>query len=258
VAAQQSSSPGQTWDPELYARNARFVAELGMPVVELLAPRPGERILDLGCGDGALTEKLARLGCRVVGVDSSPEQVGAAQARGVTALVMDARRLTFDGQFDAVFSNAVLHWIPDASAAIAGVWQALVLGGRFVGELGGEGNIGQIHRALYAALKRRGVDPAPLDPWYYPSVDEYRARLERQGFRVVSIALFPRPTPLPGDITDWLQTFAGSFLGALPAAERAAFLSEVREALLPALCDASSGRWTADYVRLRFAAVKPD
>jgi SAM-dependent methyltransferase len=246
----------QLWDPARYARNARFVAELGMPVVELLAAQPGERILDLGCGDGALTQKLAALGCQVVGVDASPEQVAAARARSLDARVVDAGDLPFHEAFDAVFSNAVLHWMLRPDAVIAGVWRALVPGGRFVAECGGHGNIVHIRTALYAALEARGIDPRPLDPWYFPTVEEYRARLERQAFRVESIALFPRPTSLPGDITGWLETFAGSFLAALPVSERPAMLAELRLALLPDLCDAS-GHWTADYVRLRFWTTKP-
>jgi trans-aconitate methyltransferase len=243
----------QSWDPEGYARNARFVAELGRPVLELLAPRPGEHILDLGCGDGALTAELAERGCRVVAVDASRAQAGAARRRGLEVCVMDAARLAFARAFDAVFSNAVLHWIPDADAVIAGVARALRPGGRFVGELGGAGCVARIRAALHAALARRGVDGATLDPWYFPDDAEYRARLEAAGFRVESIALIERPTPLPGELSGWLETFARSFLGALPPAERQAFLTEVSERLRPALCDAA-GRWTADYVRLRFAA----
>jgi SAM-dependent methyltransferase len=243
----------QTWDPEQYARNARFVSDLGMPVVDLLAPQPGERILDLGCGDGALTVKLAALGCNVVGVDSSPAQVAAAQKLGLDTRVMDAQALVFDGEFDAVFSNAVLHWIPRADDVIAGVRRALRPGGRFVGEFGGQGNIQAIVAALYTALRRRGIAPEPLNPWYYPSDTEYRGRLEAHGFRVHTIALIPRPTPQPGDISGWLETFAGSFLSAVLQSDRPTLIAELREALRPALCNAE-GKWVADYVRLRFAA----
>jgi SAM-dependent methyltransferase len=245
--------PQQMWDPTSYARNARFVAELGMPVLELLAPQRGERILDLGCGDGVLTEKLVSLGCRVTGVDASSAQIAAARARGLNARIADGEALNFDAEFDAVFSNAALHWMKRPDAVLAGVARSLVPGGRFVAECGGQGNIAHIHRALYAALERRGIDPRPLDPWYYPSDAEYRALLVAHGFRVLSIGLFPRPTPLPGDMTAWLETFAGCFIGALPAADRPAFVDEVRRALLPSLCD-PAGHWTADYVRLRFAA----
>ncbi len=206
----------QTWNPETYARNARFVSDLGMPVVELLAPQPGERILDLGCGDGALTAKLVALGCEVVGVDSSPEQVAAAVRLGLDARVMDGHALDFDGEFDAVFSNAALHWMRRPDDVIAGVARALRPGGRFVGECGGAGNIQAIVTALFAAMRRRGIDPERLSPWYYPGPEEYRGRLEAHGFRVRSIALFPRPTPQPGDISGWLETFAGAFLSAVP------------------------------------------
>lgn len=244
----------QTWDPERYDRHARFVSDLGMPVVELLAPRAGERILDVGCGDGVLSVKLMEMGCEVLGVDGSAEQIAAAQNRGVNARVMDGQQLAFADEFDAVFSNAALHWMKRADDVIAGAWRALREGGRFVGEFGGYGCVEQIKSALIAALNRRGIDGQAADPWYFPTDVEYRARLETRGFRVDSIALIPRPTPLPGDITGWLQTFAESFTSVLPESERAAFLSEVQADLKPKLC--ADGRWTADYVRLRFAAHK--
>jgi trans-aconitate methyltransferase len=249
-------SSRQTWDPERYARNARFVSDLGAPVVELLAPCPGERILDLGCGDGVLTAELAALGCEVVGVDGSAAQVAAARARGLDARVGDGEQLDFDEEFDAVFSNAALHWMKRADRVVDGVWRALRPGGRFVAECGGHGCVAKIERALIAALEARGYDGRAADPWYFPSTEEYSELLAARGFAIDSIALIPRPTPLPGDVTGWLETFAESFTSVLPPDERAAFLAEVQEALRPELCDAD-GRWTADYVRLRFAARKP-
>ena len=246
---------GQTWDPATYARNARFVSDLGAPVVALLAPKPGERILDLGCGDGVLTKTLVDLGCDVVAVDSSAPQVEAARTLGLDAHVMDAAALPFVNEFDAVFSNAVLHWIRQPDPLIAAVHRALRPGGRFVAECGGYGCVDTIKHALVGALDRRGVNGAALVPWYYPTPGDYATRLERARFRVDSIALIPRPTPLPGDIVDWLQTFALAFLQAIPEDDRPAYLREVRDALEPQLRD-DAGTWVADYVRLRFAATR--
>jgi SAM-dependent methyltransferase len=245
----------QTWDPDRYARNARFVADLGAPVVELLAPRAGERILDLGCGDGVLTAKLASLGCDVVGVDASALQIEAARKLGLDARVMNGEALDFDGEFDAVFSNAALHWMRDPAKVIAGVNRALRPRGRFVGELGGHGCVAKIKNALVEALNRRGIDGEAASPWYFPSVANYSQRLTGGGFDVNYIALIPRPTVLPGDITAFLDTFAESFTSTLPPADRPSYIAEVRDTLLPELCDAE-GKWTADYVRLRFAATR--
>ena len=249
-------SSTQTWDPERYARNARFVSDLGMPVVHLLAPRPGERILDLGCGDGVLAAKLAEMGCEVVGVDASEMQVAAARKLGLDARVMAGEALQFRDEFDAVFSNAALHWMLRPEEVIAGVWHALRRGGRFVAEMGGHGNVEMIQAALVDALDRRGINGESFVPWFFPTIEDYSARLRKAGFVVSYISLFPRPTPLPGDVTSWLESFAEDFLSALPAAERPANIEEAREALRPKLCDAR-GNWTADYVRLRFAAQKP-
>jgi trans-aconitate methyltransferase len=249
----------QSWNPESYARHARFVSDLAQPVVDLLAPRAGERILDLGCGDGVLTAALAARGCAVLGVDSSAAQVEATRRLGVPAEQHGGEALphtpAFTAAFDAVFSNAALHWMRPPAAVAAGVWRALVPGGRFVGEFGGQGGVARIRTALEHALDRRGLDGAALCPWYFPSDDEYRAVLTAAGFRLEHLALFARPTLLPGDLADWLQVFAQSYTGALPAAERATFIAEVRDQLRPELCD-GDGRWTADYVRLRFRAIK--
>jgi trans-aconitate methyltransferase len=247
----------QRWSPEQYARNARFVSDLGMPVVTLLAPRAGERILDVGCGDGPLTKKLVELGCEVVGVDASPAMVEAAKAMGLNAHVMDGQTLQFAQEFDAVFSNAALHWMKQPEAVIAGVWRALKPGGRFVGEFGGEGNTATVLHALAAVLQQHGLDFHTLSPWYFPAAEEYRGKLEAQGFVVNTLALIPRPTPLPGSLVAWLETFAQSFVAPLPLTERATFLTEVEKQCRSTLCDAE-GKWSVDYVRLRFSATKPD
>jgi SAM-dependent methyltransferase len=246
----------QTWDPHRYAKNARFVADLGAPLIELLAPQPGERILDLGCGDGALTEKLVACGCIVVGVDGSAEQVAAARNRGLNARVMNGEALEFDHEFDAVFSNAALHWMKRADAVIEGVRRALEPGGRFVAEMGGAGCVAKVRGALSVSLARRGIDAGPLDPWYFPTAEDYGGSLPRHGFAIDSILLFDRPTELPGALTAWLETFGEPFTSALPPSERDSLRREVEDALRADVCG-TDGVWRADYVRLRFAARLP-
>lgn len=161
----------QIWNAEDYARNARFVSDLGQPVFELLAPKAGERILDLGCGDGALTEKLALAGANVVGVDLSSDFVAAAAARGLDARLVDAQQLPFRNEFDAVFSNAVLHWMRDIDAVLAGVRRSLRSGGRFVGEFGGHGCVAAVCTALRAVMIRHGHKA--VSPWYFPTVEDF-------------------------------------------------------------------------------------
>lgn len=240
----------QTWNPDTYEHHARFVSDHGRAVLELLNPQAGERILDLGCGDGALTAQLAAAGAEVVGVDSSAAMVEGAQARGLDARVMSGEALTFDREFDAVFSNAALHWMTDASAVIEGVARALKPGGRFVAEFGGHGNVAAITVALSAVLDPLGV---PAIDKFYPSPDEYRALLEAGGFVIETMALIPRPTPLPTGMNGWLDTFSLGLFGQLPEPEREPAKERVVRLLSGALQD-KAGIWTADYVRLRFAA----
>ena len=251
----QTPAAGQSWDPARYACHAGFVPELGLAVIALLAPRPGERILDLGCGDGALTARLAHHGCSVVGLDADAAMVRRARERGIDARLGDGLALPFAAEFDAVFSNAALHWMKaDPDAVIGGVARALRPGGRFVGELGGHGNVAAITVALLAGLARRGIDGTALVPWFFPTPGDYRPRLERHGFRVETIELIPRPTLLPTGMAGWLETFAEPFLRQLAPLDREVLVTEVAALLTPVLRDAE-GQWTADYVRLRFAAV---
>jgi SAM-dependent methyltransferase len=224
--------------PRTYGRNAKFVYELAGPVVKLLAAKSHERILDLGCGDGALTVQLPG---RVVAVDRSKAMVEAARKRGADARTMAGEKLVFEREFDAVFSNAALHWIPNADAVAAGVARALKPGGRFVGEFGGFGNVAAVATAIRAVVGDRGW------PWYFPSPQEYSAVLDRHRFRVRSIELIPRPTKLPTDMEGWLATFGKPF--RLTKTER----GRVVELLRPVLRNAA-GDWYVDYVRLRFAA----
>jgi SAM-dependent methyltransferase len=245
----------QRWDPDAYASTAGFVPALGAPLLDLLAPVPGELLLDLGCGDGVLTSEIARRGARVVGLDSSPEMLDKARARGLDVRLAEGSRFELPERFDAVFSNAAMHWMPDHDGVVASVARHLKIGGRFVGEFGGHGNVAAIVTALVAALDRRGVNAHDRHPWTFPTVVAWRGLLERHGFTVREIALVPRPTPLPSGMRAWLTTFANPFLEGVADGERDALLDEVTAWTAPALRD-DTGAWTADYVRLRFAATR--
>ena len=225
-----------------------------MPVLELLNPHPGERILDLGCGDGELTRVLQDRGCDTIGIDPSAGFIAAARKLDLDVREQDARELDFEDEFDAVFSNAVLHWIAEADVVLGNVHRALREGGRFVGEFGGYGNCAAIEQALVYELEMRGIDASMASPWYFPTAGEYGERLIAAGFRVPYIALIPRPTPLPGGMLGFLETFADSFASLVTIDRREGYLSAVCDRLEPLLN--RNGEWTADYVRLRFEAFK--
>ena len=245
----------QTWDAEGYAENARFVSDLGEAVLAMLDAQAGERILDLGCGDGALTEKIAALGAEVIGIDTSPELLAAAANRGLDVRAMDGRNLEFDTPFDAVFSNAVLHWINEPDLVISNVWNALKPDGRFVAEFGGHGNVAALVTAMRAVGFKHDGDPNLAGPWFFPTTAEYSTLLQRAGFKVECCELIPRPTPLPTDMKGWLLTFRKPFFDQFEEDERRVVLTEVLDLLRPSLSD-QSGQWTADYVRIRVDAKK--
>jgi SAM-dependent methyltransferase len=252
-------SGADAWNAQAYAANARFVTDLGTPTLDLLAPRAGERILDLGCGDGALTAKLKALGAEVVGVDASPDMVAAARALGLDAHVADGHALgawaADQAPFDAVFSNAALHWMIDPAAVFRGVARALRPGGRFVAEQGGHGNVAAIRTALIAALAEIGVSDDLRGIWSFPTPAEQAARLEAAGLTVESIALIARPTPIAAGMEAWLATLAAPVLLLAPEGARAALRARATALVAPAMQD-EGGAWTADYMRLRFKAVR--
>lgn len=244
------------WQPAGYATHAAFVPALARDLIEDLRIEPGQRVLDLGCGDGVLTRMIADRGVDVVGVDASEAMAAAARVRDVTVHVAKAEHLPFVDEFDAVFSNAMLHWTTDVEAVLAGVHRALRRGGRFVGEFGGAGNNAAILDATAHVLADHGF-AMPVSPWYYPGTDEFSAALGRHGFVIESMRLFERPTPLPTDITGWLETFDGPLLGGVPVPVRPALRAEIQQRAA-GTNRRPDGTWFIDYVRLRFAAVRRD
>ena len=247
----------QTWDPEAYAREGAFIHGLAGGVVDWLAPRAGEHILDLGCGDGQLTARLVAAGVEVRGVDASAAMVSAARARGIAADEATAENLPYaDASFEAVFSNAALHWVRDQDAMMAQVHRVLKPCGRFVAEMGGHGNIAAIRVALIAVLERHGFAGAEEGVNYYPTPEAYTSRLEAHGFKVERMELIPRPTPLESSgMAGWLRTFRRGVLDHIPEELRAQVVDECCALLAPALRD-ENGNWVADYVRLRFVATR--
>ncbi len=247
----------QIWNPESYRKSADFVPKLGRPVIELLDPKAGERILDLGCGTGVLTKELADMGCSVVGMDSSPDMVAAAKELGIDARLADAQTLKMDEKFDAVISNAALHWMPDHYAVVRRVWNLLKPGGRFAAECGGEGCVRIIREGIKIALIKRGIDYKARNPWKYPELGTFSDILENQGFKVKFIARIDLPMPLPDGLHGWLEAFTASHTEGFTPEEKESFYKEVEDYCRPMLYDKEKG-WTADYVRLRFLAVKPE
>lgn len=247
-------NPSSQWEAGKYTTTGAFVAKYGSDVLGRLDPQPGERILDVGCGDGALTCKIADAGAQVLGLDASPELLEVAASRGLQTQLGDATNLGFDQEFDAVFSNAVLHWVLDAQSAAASMYRALKPAGRLAVEFGGFGNIAAIRAALTAVLNKHGYLDLPHDH-FYPLPDQYAEILESVGFSDVSTALIYRQTPLADGMSAWLETFRGGFLKRLgiDESQRDLIFTETSELLRPVLYDAKTG-WWADYVRLRVTA----
>jgi SAM-dependent methyltransferase len=259
-------NPSSQWSPTDYATNAAFVPALGAAALELLAPRPGEFIVDLGCGDGALTQKIAEAGARVIGLDASEAMVEAARGRGVDAFVADAQALDLEGQatrfgqFDAAFSNAALHWMLDPDAVASGVFAILKPGGRFVGEMGGAGNIATLRGGIREELGARGFALPAEDPQWYPTREEFVRLYACAGFTGIQAQLIQRPTPLPpGGVAAWVKTFRAGMLdiAGVARADRDEVAAAVEARVQPSLQQAD-GSWVADYVRLRFTMRKPE
>lgn len=254
--AENSTSKIQRWSPELYDTKAKFVGDLANIAVDLLDIKAGERILDLGCGDGYLSLKLVEKGADIVGVDFSPELVTTARSRGIDARHYNGEELDFVDEFDGAFSNAAMHWMKRADAVAEGIFRALKKGGRWVGEFAGKRNAEIIRNAVHASLDARGFDSARIDPWYLPDDEEYRAVLENAGFTVQEISLFDRPVVIDYHVADWIRTFGSPYLSLLTDDQKEDLLAEVTETIKPSLLS-DDGKWTIDYTRIRFLATKP-
>jgi trans-aconitate methyltransferase len=255
LAADPSS---QSWDPDAYGKRMSFVHRMAADLVEVLAPKPGERVLDLGCGAGELATAIASAGATVVGLDASPEMIGAARRREprLEFVVGDGQALDYASEFDAVFSNAALHWMPRAAEVVRGVRRALRPGGRFVAEFGGHRCIAAVREGASEALRRRGEAPSAWLQWYFPPLAEYVALLAAEGFEVRFAHLFDRPTPVEGNdgLAIWLRTFAPRLAEKL-GPDWEAFVREVEASCSPSL--RHGDRWVLDYVRLRVVACLP-
>lgn len=245
----------QDWNATEYKQHASFVPSLASGVMELLNPRQGERVLDIGCGDGTLTSEIQYKGCLVTGIDASPDMVESTRSRGIDAGVLDGHDIDYDNEFDAVFSNAALHWLTSPDKVIAGVYRALKPNGRFVAEFGGDGNIAALLAAMQAVFQENNDFGEFRHPWYFPTARDYCLKLEEAGFVVRYIELLPRPTPLTSGVTKWLEIFAAGITCRLIAEQKDRFLLLVKERLIPVLYSEKQG-WVADYVRLRFEAIK--
>ena len=242
------------WNANNYNKHADFVSILATPVVELLKPKKDEKILDLGCGDGTLAVEIEKAGTKVVAVDLSEDMVEKTKEKGVEAYVMSATELTFQDEFDAVFSNAVLHWVNEPKIAIQKIYNSLKDGGRFIAEFGGYGNIKHLTDAMQKVFDKHPEYGKFHNPWYFPKVQKYKTLLEEGGFEVGYIELIPRPTKID-DISNWLNIFANGIVSHLTHEQQINFNNEVREILKPIIYSKKEG-WVADYARLRLEATK--
>jgi trans-aconitate methyltransferase len=247
------------WNAELYDDKHSFVWRMAAGLLDLLQAKPGERILDLGCGTGHLTGQIAASGAKVVGVDRSPDMIQQAREKypNLQFEVMDGREITFAEAFDAVFSNATLHWIKEPEKVIEGIANVLRPGGRFVAEFGGKGNTKELLAAVARAWHKLGIPGVAPKPWYYPSIAEYSSLLESHGLEVTFATLFDRPTPLEDGergLRNWLTMFGGTFQDKYANDQRDAFFAAIEQEARPALW--RDGQWVMDYRRLRFVAQK--
>ena len=247
------------WNANLYDQNHSFVSKYGNQLIELLAPKQGETILDLGCGTGDLSKELSDLGVDIVGIDQSENMIAEAQKKypDIQFLVRDATELGCNNEFDAVFSNAMLHWIKLPKQALNCIYHSLKRGGRFVAEFGGKGNVQTITNAIIHELRESGFEyETEQFPWYYPSIGEYTTLMEEAGFRVVFAQHFDRPTQLDGEygLRNWIEMFASTLFENISIKQKDSIIAKVENRLKPILY--KDDHWIADYKRIRVIGIK--
>ncbi len=245
------------WDAKDYEENFSFVYEYGNDLVALLDPKPGEHILDLGCGTGQLSEIISRSGAEVIGIDKSAEMIGQASANypGLEFYQKDATDFRFDHHFDAIFSNATLHWVLDPVSCIQSMYKNIKAGGRLVLEFGGQNNVQNIIQPLRKVLAKCGFkEQSELKLWYFPSIGTYTSALEDVGFQVISAWHYERPTILQTDLRGWMEMFADPFFKGIPSDEIEIIKNEVQELAKPQCY--IKDEWVADYRRIRIHAKK--
>ena len=247
------------WNANLYDQNHSFVSQFGTDLVQLLAPKQRESILDLGCGTGDLSRKISDFEAQVIGIDQSINMIEQAKVKypEISFDVQDATELTYENEFDAIFSNATLHWIKQPEKALQGIFAGLKEGGRFVAEFGGKGNVQTITDEIIRQLKTEEIEFKDEQfPWFYPSIAEYAALMERVGFRVTFAQHFDRPTQLEGQdgLRNWIEMFGTQFFEGIAEQGKNKIVAQVEKNLKESLYKA--GHWYADYKRIRVVGVK--
>jgi ubiquinone/menaquinone biosynthesis C-methylase UbiE len=255
----KTQSIQDNWNANLYDQNHSFVSKYGSDLIELLAPKQGEKILDLGCGTGDLAKKLADVGVNIVGADKSKNMVAQAKNKypNISFVVGDATELGYHTEFDAVFSNATLHWVKQPKRALEGIFQSLKPGGRFVAEFGGKGNVQTITDEIIHQIKQSGIEFRPEQfPWYYPSIGEYTTLMEEVGFKVILAEHYDRPTPLEGKngLKNWIEMFGGLLFEGIDEDSKKNIITKVEKNLSEIL--KNDGNWIADYKRIRVIGLK--
>ncbi|SHN37657.1 class I SAM-dependent methyltransferase [Gracilibacillus kekensis] len=247
------------WQSNLYDDKHHFVSKYGKGILELLEPIKDEKILDVGCGTGDLAAEISKSGAIVRGIDKSESMIQTAKSKysHLNFDTVDILKMNFNEEFDAIFSNAALHWLLQPKEGLQKIYQSLRKGGRFVAEFGGKNNVLEIRNALQEAYNDLFRDYPPLkNPWYFPSIAEYTTLMEEVGFTVHYARYYSRPTPLEGadGLANWLSMFGEGMLKHLQTDEKRRLIENVEKRLKSTLY--VNHQWIADYCRIQVIGNK--